>query len=193
MSSDHHQIITDMDSPLGEGRSLFLSLSPLWDESRAPAGYRAATVSTHTDVSLWWYLLRHDPRAYEERKQAYADRLLKAIDQRLPGFRRSVTLTLPGTPVTYERYTGRLDGTVGGSPQTSLFRAKGPRTAIPNLRMVGDSIFPGQSTAAVTLGAMRAARDLLDSLKGSITLSDRSRLHGPLAGAWPGTTSATDS
>jgi phytoene dehydrogenase-like protein len=49
---------------------------------------------------------------------------------------------------------------VGGFAQTSLFQARSPRTGIPNLRLVGDSIFPGQSTAGVTLGAIRVAKDV---------------------------------
>ncbi|MBI4926564.1 MAG: hypothetical protein HY835_02285, partial [Anaerolineae bacterium] len=42
----------------------------------------------------------------------------------------------------------------------SLFRARGPHTGIPNLLLVGDSIFPGQSTAGVTLGAFRVAAEI---------------------------------
>jgi len=41
-----------------------------------------------------------------------------------------------------------------------LFKARSPRTGISNLRLVGDSIFPGQSTAGVTLGAIRVAQDV---------------------------------
>lgn len=162
--ADHHQIVTDMSSPLGEGSSIFVSLSPAWDASRAPAGHRAVTVTTHTDVAPWWHLLQTDPDAYERRKRDYTERLLAAIDRCLPGFRGSVALTMPGTPVTYESYTGRWRGLVGGFPQTSIVRARSPKTGIPNLRMVGDSIFPGQSTAGVTLGAMRTADDVLHSI-----------------------------
>jgi phytoene dehydrogenase-like protein len=46
---------------------------------------------------------------------------------------------------------------VGGFPQASIFGARGPSTGIPNLWLVGDSVFPGQSTAGVTLGGMRVA------------------------------------
>ena len=168
-SADHHQIVTDMSSPLGEGRSIFVSLSPQWDFSRAPVGQRAVTVTTHTDVAPWWQLLQTDPEAYERRKAAYAERLLNAIDQHLPGFRSSVSLTMPGTPVTYANYTGRYRELVGGFPQTSLLRAMGPKTGIPNLRVVRDLIFPGQSTAGVTLGAMRVADDVLHSLARSLS------------------------
>lgn len=67
---------------------------------------------------------------------------------------------LPGTPVTFQRYTGRRWGWVGGFPQTSLFGALGPRLG-RGLWLVGDSIFPGQSTPAVALGGMRVARAVL--------------------------------
>lgn len=161
---DHHQIITEMQGALGEGKSIFISLSPTWDSSRAPAGFRAATVTTHTDVAPWWDLINRDPEAYGARKDEYTDRLLTAIDRVIPGFRSAVILTMPGTPVTYEFYTARHLGMVGGFPQTSLFKARSPLTGIPNVRLVGDSIFPGQSTAGVTLGAMRVADDVLRRL-----------------------------
>ena len=49
---------------------------------------------------------------------------------------------------------------MGGFPQTNLLRAWAPRI-LPNVWMVGDSIFPGQSTAAVALGGLRVARSIL--------------------------------
>ena len=161
---DHHQIVTDYHQPLGEGRSIFLSLSPAWDSTRAPVGYRAATMTTHTNVTQWWDLLENDPSAYADRKAEYADRMLTAVERAIPGFRGRIVLEMPGSPVTYQFYTGRHLGMVGGFPQTSLFKARSPRTGIPNLRIVGDSIFPGQSTAGVTLGAMRVAADVIRHL-----------------------------
>lgn len=157
---DHHQIIADRQGPLGETRSVFLSLSPIWDSSRAPVGQRAVTVTTHTQVQPWWDLLAQSEAAYTERKQEYAAKMLAQIDTAIPGFSRAVRLMLLGSPVTYQFYTGRHLGQVGGFAQTSLFQARGPRTGIPNVRLVGDSIFPGQSTAGVTLGAMRVAADV---------------------------------
>jgi len=156
----HHQIINEMNGPLGEGRSVFMSISPAWDTGRAPSGQRAVTVSTHTQVHAWWKLLQSDPRAYEAQKQAYSEKLLSAIEAVASGFRAGVTLTLGGTPITYQFYTQRSQGMVGGFPQTSLFKARGPRVGLANLRLVGDSIFPGQSTAGVTLGAMRVVDDV---------------------------------
>ncbi len=161
---DHHQFVESYDGPLGETRSIFLSMSPAWDSSRAPAGHRAVTVTTHTEVGPWWDAMARGEDFYAERKSVYTERLLDGIERSIPGFRSAVTLTMPGTPLTYQFYTGRHRGMVGGFPQTSLFRARGPRVGIPNLRLVGDSIFPGQSTAGVSLGALRVAADVLRHL-----------------------------
>lgn len=161
---EHHQILAGLDGPLGETRSVFISISPAWDESRAPFGQRAVTVTTHTDPSRWWSLLESDRDAYYVLKEQYTEKIVAAIDGLLPGFAQSITLSLPGSPVTYQYYTNRNRGQVGGLPIRSLFIVRGPRTGIRNLRIVGDSIFPGQSTAAVTLGAMRVVADIQRNL-----------------------------
>jgi len=161
---DHHQFIESMEGALGETRSVFMSMSPLWDSSRAPAGHRAVTVTTHTRVQPWWDVLQSDPAAYGALKDEYADKMLTHIERAIPGFRAAIALNMPGTPVTYEFYTGRHLGMVGGFPQTSLFRVRTPLTGIANTRLVGDSIFPGQSTAGVSLGALRVAQDVMRRL-----------------------------
>jgi C-3',4' desaturase CrtD len=154
----HHQVL--VREPLGEGNSVFMSLSPAWDAQRGPDGQRAITLSTHTRLAPWWDLFESDRAAYESRKGSYTERMLQVAEVALPGLRRAATLVMPGTPITFSRFTRRVEGWVGGFPQTSLFRTWEPRLA-PGLWMVGDSIFPGQSTAAVALGGLRVARALL--------------------------------
>jgi C-3',4' desaturase CrtD len=157
----HHQVV--LREPFGNGNTLFLSLSPEWDETRAPAGQRALTLSTHTELDAWWDLYERDRPAYEARKEQYAERVLAAAQVALPGLCEAANLVLPGTPVTFERFTHRAGGWVGGFPQTSLLRAWGPRLA-PGLWLVGDSIFPGQSVPAVALGGLRVAQAILAEL-----------------------------
>lgn len=161
---DHHQVIADLEGPLGETRSIFMSMSPEWDATRAPVGHRAVTVTTHTHVQQWWDLLAQNPDAYEAKKQDYASKMLAQLDKAILGFSSAVELMLPGSPVTFQFYTSRYLGQVGGFAQKSLFVARSPRTGIANLRLVGDSIFPGQSTAGVTLGAIRVAKDVMRTL-----------------------------
>jgi C-3',4' desaturase CrtD len=157
----HHQVV--LGEPMGNGNTVFLSLSPAWDGTRAPDGDRTLTLSTHTELGPWWALYEQDREAYEARKEESLDRVLAAAEVALPGLRGAAKLVLPGTPVTFERFTRRLWGWVGGFPQTSLFRAWGPRLA-PGLWLVGDSIFPGQSVPAVALGGIRVAKSLLAEL-----------------------------
>lgn len=157
-SALHHQLV--LRRPYGEGNTIFLSLSPAWDGSRAPAGKRAITFSTHTDLNLWWDLFEKDPAGYKALQQQYTDRLLDAAEQAFPGLRQAAELVLPGTPVTFQRFTRRDRGWVGGFPQTGLFNAWGPRLG-RGLWMVGDSIFPGQSVAAVALGGLRVAGEMI--------------------------------
>jgi C-3',4' desaturase CrtD len=157
----HHQIVTR--KTIAEGNSVFLSLSPAWDAERAPQGQRVLTLSTHTDLAPWWDLHETDPSSYEALKATYTARGLAAAEIALPDLTEAASLVLPGTPITFQRFTRRQWGWVGGFPQTSLLRAWGPRLA-PNIWMVGDSIFPGQSTAAVALGGLRVARAVLTEM-----------------------------
>ncbi len=172
----HHQVVlgqpcnphtADGTGPApNEGNTLFLSLSPAWDVGRAPAGQRALTLSTHSLLEPWWNLHAEDRPGYEARKEAYMERIWQAAEVAIPGLREAASLVLPGTPVTFERFTHRAWGWVGGFPQTDLWRAWAPYLA-PGLWLVGDSIFPGQSIPAVALGGMRVALDVVGKTGGA--------------------------
>jgi phytoene dehydrogenase-like protein len=153
----HHQVVAG--GPLVPGNTVFVSLSPAWDQTRAPRGKRALTLSMHTDLQPWWDLYHSDRDGYQALKAEHTARALALAENALPGLREAADLILPGTPITYARYTRRAWGWVGGFPQTSLFRFWGPRLA-PGLWLVGDSIFPGQSTVAVALGGLRVAKQI---------------------------------
>jgi C-3',4' desaturase CrtD len=155
---DHHQVIVDPLKPLGEGNSIFVSISPEWDRVRSPQGQRAITISTHTRAADW-YALANDEAAFEDRKQLYLERLIDAASLALPKLKQHIKLAMPGTPLTFERFTHRVQGMVGGFPQKSLWAGWAPRVDRA-VWLVGDSIFPGQSTAGVTLGALRVTREI---------------------------------
>jgi phytoene dehydrogenase-like protein len=91
-----------------------------------------------------------------------AARMLDTAALALPNLRSHIHYQQAGTPVSFWRYTRRHHGMVGGLPQhlrnSGLF-SLGPRAAgIAGLWLVGDSTFPGQSTAAVTQSGIRAYR-----------------------------------
>lgn len=170
-ASGHHQVIVDPTLPLGEGNSVFISMADFNDHGRAPAGESPVTMSTHTAIGPWWKLREDSQAGYEACKGAYMEKMLDAAEQALPGLRETITFQTAGTPVSFERFTRRPGGMVGGFAQKSIFAARGPQTGIPNLLMVGDSIFPGQSTAGVTLGAFRVASKVMQGLKKGTAVS----------------------
>ncbi|GAA5528078.1 FAD-dependent oxidoreductase [Herpetosiphon gulosus] len=157
--AEHHQIIANYDQALGEANSVFISLHPADDSSRAPAGQRAMTISTHTDVGRWWHWRQTDPARYRVEKIAMAERMLDTVTLAMPAIRHHIRYQQIGTPVSFARYTQRKRGMVGGLPQwrsISGLLSLGPQAArINGLWLVGDSTFPGQSTAAVTQSAIQ--------------------------------------
>ena len=154
----HHQIL--QGRPLAEGNSIFLSVSPAWDPVRAPSGKRAVTISTHTRLEPWWQASEEGQGSLAIKRQQMQSKVLGAVEALLPGIQEHTDLLLDATPITFSYFTGRERGWVGGFPQINLFQALPPRLS-QDMWLVGDSIFPGQSTAAVALGGLRVAKSVL--------------------------------
>jgi C-3',4' desaturase CrtD len=161
-AAEHHQVVASYDRPLGEANSVFVSAHPPDDLTRAPAGQRALTISTHTDAGHWYRLRESDPARYRAEKAAMVERMLDTASLALPALRAHIRYLQAGTPFSFWRYTRRQLGMVGGIPQylgsSGLF-SLGPRVVgVGGLWLVGDSTFPGQSTAAVTQSGIRVYR-----------------------------------
>jgi C-3',4' desaturase CrtD len=150
-----HVQIVSRNGKLTEGDSIFVSISSDDEPDRAPEGLCAVTISTHAEPGRWFEALRQGQSVYRELKDACTQKVLDVLSEQFTGARDAVSTMDAGTPVTWERYTGRVNGCVGGYPQTSLFRVRGPATRYENLYLVGDSIFPGQSLPGVVTGARR--------------------------------------
>lgn len=166
LHSRHVQIVGS-SGELAEGNSIFVSASPGGETGRAPAGLRAVTISTHSMPGRWFDALKRGPDAYREMKNACTEKMLGVLSEQFPEARDALCFLVAGTPVAWERYTGRLNGCVGGYAQTSLFGVRGPATRFDNLFLAGDSIFPGQSLPGVVTGARRTVGLLMQrSAKG---------------------------
>ncbi len=152
----HVQIVRD-SGDLGEGNSIFVSVSPSDDSLRAPEGFRAVTVSTHSRPGPWFDAKAAGEAEYDRLKKVYTTNILSLLSEHFTGIEQKIHTLSAATPVTWERYTGRQHGYVGGYPQTSLFSVKGPGTPFKNLLLTGDSVFPGQSLPGVVTGARRVA------------------------------------
>lgn len=155
----HRLVATRLDGRPGDGTSLFLSFSPPGDPV-APPGGQTLSVSTHVEPSAWAGL-----RGEEYRRKKEETRLLlrEVLEREIPGLASAVAYEDLGTPRTFQRYTRRSGGSVGGIRMTNAtfgFRALDPTLGARGLHVVGDTSFPGQGTLAVAISAALAAERL---------------------------------
>ena len=144
-----------------EGAQFMFASAPEWD-ARAPEGKRAVTVSTFTEASQW-FSYHEDETEHEEQDQRALEAWWERIHKALPELGAGVEVIETASPRTFHGYTRRRLGMVGGVGQSlDVFgpRALTHRTALPNLYMVGDTVFPGQGVAGVTQSALIVADEL---------------------------------
>ena len=157
-AAPHHvQLIGDSARPFLEGNHIFCSVSGRHEIHRGPANTRVMTVSTHVPITA----LRDHPPA---ERASYTDivqaTMRQTLAERAPELSEGLIHELPASPRTFERFTGRPEGLVGGVPRKAgwhNYRHLAPLQAAPGLVLAGDSVFPGQSTLAVSLGGIKAA------------------------------------
>jgi len=144
-----------------ESDLFMLGAAPVWD-ARAPEGRRAATINAFTDVEQW-FSFHSDETEHEEQDERALRTLWGRVHAALPELGAGAEVFETATPRTFYERTRRRLGMVGGVGQSlDLFGANAPthRTHIPNLLMVGDTVFPGNGLAAVTHSALIAANEL---------------------------------
>lgn len=158
----HLELVADTAKPLIAGNHLFCSIGGGDEVHRAPEGQRVATVSTHVDMDKLW-----DSKASDEDRGAYIDaihaRMRQTLHSLAPELVAAVEFEMTASPRTFQRFTSRHRGYVGGIPRRrglhNYWHFGAPEIA-PNIYLVGDTIFPGQSTLAVALGALRLAQTI---------------------------------
>jgi C-3',4' desaturase CrtD len=156
----HHQLMQDYSQPLGNGNNMFVSVSAPGDTESAPPECRAVMISTHCDLEDWDGL---QPEAYDARKQAIGARLVKYARRVYPNLGENALVYEVGTPHTYEMFTGRPRGAVGGVRQTMR---NANQNAIPydlgpaGFWMVGDTTWPGLGTVACVLASRIVAEEI---------------------------------
>lgn len=175
-SFTHHQLLQEYLRPLGNGNNMFISVSAPADTESAPVGFRAVMISTHCDLEDWEDL---GPEEYQERKAATAERLIDLARRVYPELGRMAVVREIGTPRTYERFTGRPRGAVGGIRQTlanTNQHAVPHDIGVPGFWLAGDTTWPGLGTVACVLGSRVVANGVLALAS---RLGNRPRGRGP--------------
>ena len=153
----HLQFLYDYGGPIGENNSLFVSVSSPGD-GRAPEGCATIVASSFTDCEAW-----RSCDDYEGMKQRYIDQAIARLAKHFNLSPASLRHVEAATPRTFERFTARHRGIVGGLGMR--VNSYGPfgfanRTPISGLWLVGDSTHPGEGTAGVTYSAICTVRQL---------------------------------
>jgi C-3',4' desaturase CrtD len=157
----HHQLLHDYDRPLGDGNNMFVSVSAPGDDQSAPPGYRAVMISTHCELAPWEGL---SPQEYQAQKQQAGTRLVALARRVYPALGEHARVFEVATPRTYERFTRRPRGAVGGvrlSLASANQHAIPHDLGIPGYWLVGDTTWPGLGTVACCLGSRLVAGGVL--------------------------------
>ncbi len=156
----HWQLIADSDKPFLSGNHVFVSISGT-NEDRGPDGMRTVTVSTHVPMAPY---VNGTPESQASYIDATQTTMKDTLNQYLPGWLERAELVMTGSPRTFERFTRRGNGYVGGVPRVAglhHYLSLVPRPHAPDLYLVGDSVFPGQSTLATAIGGTRVATSVM--------------------------------
>lgn len=183
----HHQLLHDYRRPLGDGNNMFISVSASGDTASAPPGHRAVMISTHCRLDDWERL---GVEEYAQRKQMMGERLVELARRVYPELARRALVYEIATPRTFERFTGRPRGAVGGVRQTlanANQHAVPHDIGVPGFWLVGDTTWPGLGTVACVLGSRLVAERVLAHAPHALPRSLASRLlaqGGRRRGAW---------
>jgi C-3',4' desaturase CrtD len=151
LKSAYYQIHTDSVIPYSGSRSFFLSTNI---ESDTNESTYAVTISTHVNSADWFEL---DEAEYNRRKESLRNFILEELFRKYPKFKEAeMKYVSDASPKTYERYTSRYKGYVGGIPHSieSPVIFSCPNKLNGSFYLVGDTVFPGQGIASVIYSAL---------------------------------------
>ena len=172
--------LLDIDVAKGEKMpSLFISCPTIKDPTSFNGRYHtieAVTFTNHNAFDAFRTPEKRKSQAYQDLKEAIANKMINAIEEVVPGIREKIVIQELGTPLTNEHYINTTNGCAYGTEKT--FKQVGPlsykpKSEIENLYLCGASIlshgvagatFSGVQTAAEILGCKQ--KDLIQPIEG---------------------------
>jgi phytoene dehydrogenase-like protein len=143
----HRQLVGDQAI---DGHSAWVSVG---GRGEGRDGERTLVASTHLDAD-----------ASPEQVQVVQQRIADTLARLAPDLTALVTDDWTASPRTFERFTRRTNGFVGGVPRTvdpRGYLGLWPRPEARGLWLVGDSVLYGQSTLATAVSGHRVADALM--------------------------------
>ena len=118
-------------------------------------------ISTHCELQSW---AGHTEADYQSRKTAIGRRLIALARRVYPRLGEHAIVCETATPRTYERFTSRPQGAVGGVRLTlanANQRAVPQDIGVPGFWLAGDTTWPGLGTVACVLGSRIVSEGIL--------------------------------
>jgi phytoene dehydrogenase-like protein len=124
----------------------------------AISGKRAVTFTTRTEVEPW-FSYQTSEEDYEEWDQAALEQFWNRLHTALPELGSDIEIIETANPRTYYDLTRRKLGMVLGVEQDSELAS--PRTFLPNLFMVGDTVSPTATLDSIVQSAVSLAKEII--------------------------------
>lgn len=152
IESLYFQIHTDFIPRIGT-KSFFASFSHPNDNKRNKLDQLTVTISTHAMPSVFKSMT---PAEYLLAKEEITNFILNKFCDEFKLERNQIQNLESGTPKTFERYTNRFDGSVGGLGHhlnQPIVKKVFHKELAQNFYSIGDTTFPGQGIASVIYGS----------------------------------------
>ncbi len=148
-------------------RALFLTVTTLKDPSKMHHGHHTCEAFSFVSYDAFqkWAHTRHGerPADYLALKEALAEKMFRALDERIPGLRDHIVLWDLGTPLTNAHYLNATRGNQYGIAKTPGQVGPGAfsvRSEIPGLYLCGASTL-SHGVAGATASGLAVARQIL--------------------------------
>ena len=158
LMGEHAIMLRDYELPFSDSNILFISVSPGWDETRAPHGKRCITAT---------YFLFPDEAGkinWEIERENKTKEMIDHLEQLIPFISEFIDCAYSITPDDYQRSTMRRQGMLRGFSNLSGpygFNSLSFKTPVRKLLKVGDEVFPGLGVAHTAKSGIRAAEEIL--------------------------------
>lgn len=146
---------------------MFLTVTTLKDPSKMHSGHHTCEAFAFVgyDAFAQWASSRYGerPAAYEAMKEELAWRMVRGLEQRIPGLSRQIVFYSLGTPLTNEHYLNATRGNLYGiekSPTQVGPWAFAPRTEFDGLYLCGASTL-SHGVSGATASGIEAAKSVL--------------------------------
>jgi phytoene dehydrogenase-like protein len=160
LAADRILALSPCESDFDPESQFMFAAAPGWDP-RAPAGKRAVTVLTYTDVEDW-FTFHESAEELEEQDQTKLETVWQRIHKAMPDLGNGVEVIETSTPLDCYELTRRKLGMISRPRGPGFAQSTPEATFLDNLYLVGDTVSaPG--LAAVSRSALALANKITKS------------------------------